>query len=202
MTVRPATVPVTLGGRVVASEISEVRPQVTGLVQRIAFQPGGYVRAGQPLFQIDSSLYRAATAQAQANLASAEANAVAASARAARFKPLADMEAVSRQDYDDAAAARAARAAVAQQRAGLDTARINLRFTSVPAPISGRIGRPLVTVGALVGTSQTEPRCDSTHRQRVRRHAAIRRRPHPPAAVADGGRRGVRGQHQRAPQAR
>ena len=153
-----APIPVTLAGRVVAVETSEVRPQVTGLVQRIAFQPGGYVRAGQPLFQIDSSLYRAATAQAQANLASAPANAVAASARAARFKPLADMEAVSKQDYDDAAAAAgAARAAVAQQRASLDTARINLRFTNVPAPISGRIGRPLVTVGALVGTSQAEP---------------------------------------------
>ena len=157
---RPTTapVPVTLAGRVVAAETSEVRPQVTGLVQRISFQPGGYVRAGQPLFQIDSSLYRAAAAEAQANLASAQANATAATARAARFKPLADIEAVSKQDYDDAAAAaNAARAAVAQQRASLDTARINLRFTNVPAPISGRIGRPLVTVGALVGTSQTEP---------------------------------------------
>ena len=142
----------------VAAETSEVRPQVSGIVQRIAFQPGGFVRAGQPLFQIDPSLYRAATAQAQANLASAEANAAAASARAARYKPLADMEAVSKQEYDDAsAAARAARAAVAQQRASLDTARINLRFTNVPAPISGRIGRPLVTVGALVGNNQAKP---------------------------------------------
>lgn len=160
VTLQPTTapVPVTLAGRIVAAETSEVRPQVNGLVQRIAFQPGGYVRAGQPLFQIDSSLYRAATAQAQANLASAQANATAASARAARFKPLADMEAVSKQEYDDAAAAAgAARAAVAQQRASLDTARINLRFTSVPAPISGRIGRPLVTVGALVGSNQAEP---------------------------------------------
>jgi len=160
VTVQPTTapVPVTLGGRVVAAETSEVRPQVNGLVRRISFQPGGYVRAGQPLFQIDPSLYRAATAQAQANLASAEANAAAASARAARFKPLAEMEAVSKQDYDDAAAAaRAARAAVAQQRAALDTAQINLRFTNVPAPISGRIGRPLVTVGALVGSNQADP---------------------------------------------
>ncbi len=160
VTLQPTTapVPVTLAGRIVAAETSEVRPQVTGLVQRIAFQPGGFVRAGQPLFQIDASLYRAAAAEAQANVASAEASAVAASARAARFKPLADMEAVSKQDYDDAVAtARAARAGVAQQRASLDTARINLRFTNVPAPISGRIGRPLVTVGALVGTSQTAP---------------------------------------------
>lgn len=153
-----APVPVTLAGRIVAAETSEVRPQVTGLVQRIAFEPGGFVRAGQSLFQIDSSLYRAAVAEAQANVASAQANAVAASARAARFKPLAEMEAVSRQEYDDAAAAAgAARAAVAQQRASLDTARINLRFTNVPAPISGRIGRPLVTAGALVGPNQADP---------------------------------------------
>lgn len=158
--VQPTTVsvPVELAGRVVASETSEVRPQVNGLVQDILFQPGGYVRAGQPLFRIDPSLYRAAAAEARANLASAQANAAAASARARRFKPLADMEAISRQDYDDAAAAaNAARAAVAQQRAGLDTANINLRFTTVPAPISGRIGRPLVTEGALVGGAQSEP---------------------------------------------
>jgi membrane fusion protein (multidrug efflux system) len=158
--VQPASAPLstTLAGRVVAQETSEVRPQITGLVRRISFQPGGYVRAGQPLFQIDSSLYRAAAAEARAGLASAEANARAASARAARFKPLADMEAISRQEYDDAAAAAgAARAAVAQQRASLDTAQINLRFTNVPAPISGRIGRPLVTQGALVSSNQTEP---------------------------------------------
>ena len=158
--VQPTSAPLstTLGGRVVAQETSEVRPQVEGLVRKIYFQPGGSVRAGQPLFQIDASLYRAAAAQAQANLASAQANADAASARARRYKPLADMEAVSRQDYDDAAAAaRAARAAVAQQRASLDTAQINLRFTNVPAPISGRIGRPLVTVGALVGANQADP---------------------------------------------
>lgn len=105
---------------------------------------GGFVRAGQPLFQIDSSLCRAATVQAQANLARAQANATAASARAARFKPPLDMQTVSQQDYDDpAVAAQAARAAVAQPRASLDTARINLRFTSVPAPISKCIGRPL-----------------------------------------------------------
>lgn len=150
--------PTTLGGRVVAMETSEVRPQVTGLIKRIYFQPGGYVHAGQPLFQIDPSLYRAAAAQARANLASAQASAQAATAKAARYKPLAAMEAVSKQDYDDAAAtAREARAAVAQQRASLDTANINLRFTTVPAPISGRIGRPLVTNGALVGINQASP---------------------------------------------
>lgn len=150
--------PATLAGRVVAQQTSEVRPQISGLVRRIRFQPGGYVQAGQPLFEIDPSLYRAAEAQARANLASAQANAQAAAVRAARYRPLVEMEAVSRQEYDDAAAAsNAARAAVAQQRASLDTAQINLRFTTVPAPISGRIGRPLVTEGALVGTNQTNP---------------------------------------------
>ncbi len=155
---RDVAIPTTLAGRVVAQETSEVRPQVSGLVRQILFQPGGFVRAGQPLFQIDPELYRAAVAEAQANVASAEANAQAAAAKAARYKPLAEMEAVSRQDYDDAAAAaHAARAAVAQQRASLDTARINLRFTTVPAPITGRIGRPLVTEGALVANNQAEP---------------------------------------------
>lgn len=158
--VQPAAVPVpvTLGGRVVAFQTSEVRPQVSGVIKRLYFTEGGFVKAGQPLFQIDPSLYSAAVAQAQANLASAQATADAASAKAARYKPLADMEAVAKQDYTDAAAAaREARAAVAQTKAALDTARINLRFTTVPAPISGRIGRSLFTVGALVSASQTDP---------------------------------------------
>jgi membrane fusion protein (multidrug efflux system) len=155
-----STVPlsVTLGGRTVAYETSEVRPQVTGLIQRRLFTEGAHVRAGQPLYQIDPSLYRAAANQAQADLASARATAEAASAKAARYKPLAEMEAVSKQDYTDAAAqAREASAGVAQSAAALDTARINLRHTTVPAPISGRIGRSLFTVGALVSASQTDP---------------------------------------------
>lgn len=151
-------VPVTLSGRTVAYETSEVRPQVTGVVRRRFFTEGSYVRAGQPLFEIDPSLYRAAVNQAQANLQSARASADAAVAKANRYAPLADMEAIAKQDYTDAlASARAAQAAVAQNGAALDTARINLRFTSVPAPISGRIGRSLFTVGALVSASQTDP---------------------------------------------
>ncbi len=187
-----AAIPATLAGRVVAQETSEVRPQITGLVRQINFQPGGFVRAGQPLFQIDASLYRAAAAEARAALASAEANARAASARAARFKPLADMEAISRQEYDDAAAAAgSARAAVAQQRASLDTAQINLRFTSVPAPISGRIGRPLVTQGALVSSNQAEPlaviqRTDSVYVD-MQQSAADLTRLRRALAAADGG---------------
>ncbi len=148
----------TLGGRTVAYETSEVRPQVTGLIRSRNFSEGSYVSAGQPLFQIDPSLYRAAANQASANLAAAQANADAAGARAARYKPLADMEAIAKQDYTDAAAqARASRAAVAQNAAALETARINLRYTTVPAPISGRIGRSLFTVGALVNSSQADP---------------------------------------------
>jgi membrane fusion protein (multidrug efflux system) len=157
---KPSSVPlsVTLGGRTVAYETSEVRPQVTGLIQRRLFAEGAYVRAGQPLYQIDPSLYRAAANQASANLASARASAEAAVAKAARYKPLAEMEAVSKQEYTDAAAqARVARASVSQNSAALDTAQINLRHTTVPAPISGRIGRSLFTVGALVSSNQTDP---------------------------------------------
>ena len=158
--VRPAAVPVSvsLGGRTVAYQTSEVRPQINGLIRRRLFTEGSVVRAGQPLYQIDSSLYRAAVNQAEANLASARASADAAVARADRYKPLAEMEAVAEQDYTDAAAqARVARASVAQTAAALETARINLRYTTVTAPIGGRIGRSLFTVGALVGASQQEP---------------------------------------------
>jgi len=151
-------VPVSLSGRTVAFETSEVRPQVNGVIRRRFFTEGTLVRAGQPLFEIDPSLYRAAVNQAQANLQSARATADAAVAKANRYKPLAEMEAIAKQDYTDAlASARAARASIAQNAAALDTARINLRFTSVPAPITGRIGRSLFTVGALVGASQADP---------------------------------------------
>ena len=144
-----------LGGRTVAFESSEVRPQVNGVIRRRYFTEGSYVRQGQPLYQIDPSLYRAAVNQAQANVAAARATLDAAQVRANRYKPLAEMEAISKQDYTDAAAqARQARAAVAQNNAALDTARINLRYTSIPSPISGRIGRSLSTVGALVTANQ------------------------------------------------
>ena len=149
---------VELAGRTTAFEESQVRPQVSGLIHRRFFTEGGTVRAGQTLYQIDPSLYRAAGAEAEASLASAEAAAAAAQAKADRFKPLAAIEAVSKQDYTDALAqARQARAAAAEARARLNTARINLRFTNVPAPISGRIGRSLVTQGALVTANQAEP---------------------------------------------
>ena len=147
-----------LGGRTVAFESSEVRPQVNGVIRRRYFTEGSYVRQGQPLYQIDPSLYRAAVNQAQANVAAARATLDAAQVRANRYKPLAEMEAISKQDYTDAAAqARQARAAVAQNSAALDTARINLRYTSIPSPISGRIGRSLSTVGTLVTANQADP---------------------------------------------
>jgi membrane fusion protein (multidrug efflux system) len=158
--VQPARVELTnqLSGRIGAYQSSEVRPQVSGLIQKRLFVEGSLVTQGQPLYQIDPSLYRAAVNQALANLQSAQANLTAAQAQADRFRPLAEIEAVSKQDYTNAeAAAGQARAAVAQNRAALDTARINLNFTTVPAPISGRIGRSLLTVGALATTSQADP---------------------------------------------
>lgn len=158
--IQPSSVPMTteLTGRTVAYQSSEVRPQVSGVIEKRLFTEGQLVRRGQPLYQIDSSLYRASANQAQADLESARANQEAAQAQADRYKPLAAIEAVSKQDYVNAlAAARQAGAAVAQRQAALDTARINLRFTTVPAPIDGRIGRSLYTVGALVTSSQADP---------------------------------------------
>jgi membrane fusion protein (multidrug efflux system) len=156
--VQPVPVTTSLGGRTVAFETSEVRPQVNGLIRRRLFTEGGFVRAGQPLYQIDASLYQAGVDQAAANLASARASAQAAEERARRLEPLAKMQAVAEQDYTDALAqARMARAAVAQNGAALETARINLRYATITAPISGRIGRSLATPGALVSASQATP---------------------------------------------
>ncbi len=160
VTVQPTTVALSneFSGRAVAYQSSEVRPQVSGIIKSLLFKEGGMVRAGQPLYQIDPSLYRAAANQAQANLASAQAGKAAADTLVDRYTPLAQIEAVSGQDLTNAtASARQAAASVAQAGAALETARINLRFTTVPAPISGRIGRSTFTVGALVTSSQTDP---------------------------------------------
>jgi membrane fusion protein (multidrug efflux system) len=155
--VNPASVPITaeLSGRVTPYQMSEVRPQVAGILRKRLFKEGSIVRQGQTLYEIDPSLYRAAVNEAQANLASASANAEAARIRADRYRPLAEIEAVAKQDYTDAA--RQAEASVAQNAASLQTARINLRYTDVPAPITGRIGRSLVTEGSLVTANQTNP---------------------------------------------
>jgi membrane fusion protein (multidrug efflux system) len=149
---------VELAGRTSAYETSEVRPQVSGVIKQRIFTEGAIVHAGQTLYQIDPSIYRAAANQARANLESAIAARTAAEAKANRYKPLAAMEAVSKQDYTDAVAtAKQAAASVAQNRAQLETADINLRFTRVPAPITGRIGRSLFTTGALVTSGQADP---------------------------------------------
>jgi membrane fusion protein (multidrug efflux system) len=155
--VRASAVPMVseLTGRTSAYEVSDVRPQVSGVIRARLFTEGGTVRAGQTLYQIDPAPFEAAAAQARANLAAASASRDAARARAERYAPLARMEAVSQQDYTDAqSAARQGDAAVAQARAALQSAEINLRYTRVPAPISGRIGRSLVTPGALVTANQ------------------------------------------------
>lgn len=144
-------------GRVAAFQVSEVRPQVSGVIQRRLFTEGSMVRQGQTLYQIDPSIYNAQAAQASANLQSARASASAARTRASRYAPLAKMEAISQQDYTDAVAqARQAEASVAQNSAALRTAQINQRFTRVPAPISGRIGLSNLTEGALVTANQPE----------------------------------------------
>jgi len=147
-----------LPGRVAAYQVSEVRPQVSGVILRRLFREGSVVGQGQTLYQIDPSIYNAQAAQAQANLQSARASAEAARTKAARYKPLAEMEAIAKQDYTDAVAqARQADASVAQNSAALRSAQINQRFTRVPAPISGRIGLSNVTEGALVIANQADP---------------------------------------------
>jgi len=145
-----------LPGRLEATRVSQVRARAAGILQKRLFREGSDVKAGQPLFSIDPAPYAAAAASAQASLARAEASAEQAKALAERYKPLVAANAVSKQEYVNAVAtAKASVADVAVSRAALDTARINLGYASVKAPISGRIGRALVTEGALVG--QGEP---------------------------------------------
>jgi membrane fusion protein (multidrug efflux system) len=153
----PVTLETELTGRTNATLQSDVRPQVSGIIKARLFEEGALVRAGQQLYQIDPALYRDARDQAVAQLQSARATAVSAQAKAARYSGLRDIEAVSRQAIDDAvAAAGEARAAVALAQANLQTARTNLGYTTIAAPISGRIGRSTVTPGALVTAGQAD----------------------------------------------
>ncbi|WP_322966316.1 efflux RND transporter periplasmic adaptor subunit [Sphingomonas fuzhouensis] len=153
---QPVTVTTTLTGRVAAAVTAEVRPQVDGIIRARLFTEGTVVRAGQPLYQIDPRLYRATRDQAAAQLANAQAAAVTAQAKANRYGRLQNADAVARQDVDDAvASARQAQANVRQYRATLNSADVNLGFTRVVAPISGRIGRSAYTQGALVTAAQT-----------------------------------------------
>ncbi|WP_343637653.1 efflux RND transporter periplasmic adaptor subunit [Roseateles sp.] len=144
-----------LPGRVTAALVAEVRPQVGGLVQERRFKEGSDVKAGELLYQIDPATYRASVDNAQASLAKAEATLVSARLKAGRYQELSAIKAVSQQDADDAAASLLqAQADVSAARAALQTQRINLAYTRITAPISGRIGRSSVTPGALVTASQ------------------------------------------------
>ncbi len=147
-----------LPGRLEASRVAQVRARVAGIVQKRLFREGGDVTAGQSLFEIDASPYQATYASAQANLAKAEANLMQASAQAERYKPLAAAKAISEQEFVAAQSAqKQAEADVAIGKAAVQTARINLSYAAVTAPISGRIGRSLVTEGALVGQGEATP---------------------------------------------
>lgn len=144
-----------LSGRTSAFLVSEVRPQVGGVIKSRLFQEGSIVQAGQSLYQIDPATYQATYNSAAASLAQAQAQALAAKLKADRYKTLVESGAVSKQDNDDAQATAAqTAAAVAVQKAALDTARINLNYTKVAAPITGRIGKSAVTPGALVTANQ------------------------------------------------
>lgn len=147
-----------LPGRLEAFRIAQVRARAAGILQKRLFNEGSDVKAGQPLFEIDSAPYRATLASAQAQLARAEANLLQAQALADRYAPLAKTQAVSQQEALNAqAAAKQAAADVAAGKAAVQTAQINLGYSAVTAPIAGRIGRALVTEGALVGQGETTP---------------------------------------------
>lgn len=147
----------TLRGRVQAQEVSELRPQVGGIVRRRMFEQGGVVKAGQPMVEIERGPYLAAHAAAEAQLAQAQAALAAATPRAARYRELVAMDAVSRQDADDVIAAEGeAAAAVLAARAQLQAAAIDLDNTLVRAPIDGHVGAATVSVGALVSPGQAQ----------------------------------------------
>jgi membrane fusion protein (multidrug efflux system) len=144
-----------LPGRLEASRVAQVRARAAGILQKRLFTEGSDVKAGQPLFQIDPLPYQASYANAQASLARAEANLTQAAALAERYKPLMEANAVSKQEYINAvAAAKQAEADVAAAKAAITNARLSVDYAHVTAPISGRIGRALVTEGALVGAAE------------------------------------------------
>jgi membrane fusion protein (multidrug efflux system) len=145
-----------LPGRTTSFQVSDVRPQVSGIIKARLFQEGADVRAGQLLYRIDPAPYRAAYDQAVAQLANARASLVTAKLKAERYADMVKINAVSRQDADDArATADEDAASVQQQVAAVESARINLAYTRVTAPITGRIGVSSFTQGALVTNGQT-----------------------------------------------
>lgn len=158
VTVKAVKVIVTeeLPGRTSPYQIAEVRPQVGGILQQRLFKEGADVKSGQTLYQIDPAIYKASFDSAQANLARAQANLQTIKLKTDRYRELVKINAVSRQDTDDAdAALKQAEADVAASNAAVETARINLDYTHITAPISGRTGISTVTPGALLTASQT-----------------------------------------------
>ena len=144
-----------LPGRAAAYRIAEVRPQVNGILQKRRFEEGALVKEGDVLYQIDPSIYKATLASAEASLAQAEAAAYSAKLRADRYRVLVKTKAVSEQEWVDAdAALKQSQAAIAAAKAAVNTAKINLGYTEVKAPITGKIGRSLVSEGALVTAQQ------------------------------------------------
>lgn len=157
VTLQPEKVAITaeLPGRTSAFQVAEVHPQVNGIVQQRLFTEGSDVKQGEVLYQIDPRPYQAAYDTAAAALARAEANLPAIRKRAERFKELLEVHAVGQQDYDDAAAAlKQSEAEVQSLKAGVESARINLGYTRIVAPISGRTGKSSVTPGALAAAYQ------------------------------------------------
>lgn len=151
----PVVTTTELVGRTSANLVAEVRPQVSGIIQDCLFTEGSDVKSGQILFKIDPVVYWSALDNAKAALARSEANLPAIQLKVNRLKDLLNDKAVSQQDYDDASAAlKQVQADILYWKATVETARINLRYTSVTAPISGRIGRSSVTKGALVTANQ------------------------------------------------
>jgi membrane fusion protein (multidrug efflux system) len=153
---RKLTVTTELPGRTSAYLIADVRPQVSGIILKRLFVDGAHVQAGQPLYQLDPRPYQAAYDSAAAALAKAEANTFAARAKASRYEELIKKQLVSQQDYEDLIALlRQGEADVQAAKANLETARVNLAYTRITAPISGQIESSAVTPGALVTANQT-----------------------------------------------
>lgn len=146
-----------LTGRTAPLRVAEVRPQVNGIILKRLFTEGSDVKAGQLLYQIDPAVYQAAVASAAANLAKAQANEQSARLKAQRYAELVKVKAISRQEYDDADAAWKQQVAeIGAAKAALQSANINLAYTKITAPISGRIGKSAVTEGALVTAQQAD----------------------------------------------
>ncbi|QOG52500.1 multidrug efflux RND transporter periplasmic adaptor subunit MtrC [Neisseria gonorrhoeae] len=158
VTVHPQTVALTveLPGRLESLRTADVRAQVGGIIQKRLFQEGSYVRAGQPLYQIDSSTYEAGLESARAQLATAQATLAKADADLARYKPLVSADAISKQEYDAAVTAkRSAEASVKAAQAAIKSAGINLNRSRITAPISGFIGQSKVSEGTLLNAGDT-----------------------------------------------